>query len=269
MKNDSTPEEELSLENELTASDLDLKYQAPNPISEDASPELVGQWLDQVLQYEEEYPKGPKISVYEFIGRPELMPAAELDDEEYLEAQIDFLLDLFEEHNILIDRPAHLTSKGYYRFLLDDFLPSQTVNPSLKEMVHAFFYDQFRHDSPEFIRSHVEDCLLELLYLDEPFQGIWLSRYCRTETEVISKAEAIERIAAFRDQYHQLIPVSFQAEGVKRTPAGFYFIFGLAWQGIPKNTTKKECHEGMGVCQVAFEEGEWRVQGILMPGFSL
>ena len=46
-----------------------------------------------------------------------------------------------------------------------------------------------------------------------------------------------------------------------------YLIFGIAWEAVPV-IGEKETHEGMGICQLGWEDGEWMVQGVNMPGFS-
>ncbi len=135
-------------------------------------------------------------------------------------------------------------------------------------MIQGFIYSEFRHDGPEFIREHVEETLLDLLNLEKDFRGEWLSENCRNEKACITKAEALESIRRFRSRYRSITPVAFRPEDIRTIDSAVYFFFGVAWEGHPVRGGAPVRYEDLGISQVAFEDGEWRVQGILMPGFT-
>lgn len=135
-------------------------------------------------------------------------------------------------------------------------------------MIHGFLYSKLRHDGPEFIRDHVEETLLGLLNLGEEFRGEWLSEHCRNQAQVITKAEALESIHIFRSRYESITLVAFQPQEVRQTHDAIYLFFGIAREGHPLRGGEPERYEGPGIGQVAWEDGEWRVQGLMMPGFE-
>ncbi len=267
-ENNLEREEELRAENAFKALDLELTYGAHNLIQEDAPPELVKQFLDNVAQFEAQYSSGVTIPLYDYIGKPEL-PPADLLSEEGAEQEIKKIQDLMEAKGIGIDRPDHLTAIGYYRFLAMEFMhhPVPDIERGPMEAC-IFLYDMLRHDNPHYMALHVESTLLELLNLAEPFEGAWLSEHCRDEKNSISREEAVRRAQAFRARYSEIIPIAFKSEGPKVFPEGHYFFFGIAWAGIPAGGGEKEEYEGLGLAQMGWEDGEWMVQGILMPGFT-
>lgn len=263
-----TPEDEQRIENELKALNLELNHGATHFFaSDDAPPELVSQFLDNVAQFEEAHAKGERVPVRQFaqIGP---LPAAEELDEAELEPRIKALLGQLEAKGISIDRPEHLSARGYYHFLTEEFLKEEVTNCAVPGMIHGFLYSELRHDGPEFIRDRVEETLLDLLNLGGEFEGRWLSEHCRNQTEAITKAQALESIHLFRSRYASITPIAFQPQEARRTHDAMYLFFGIAWEGRPPNGGEPERHEGIGVSQVDWEDGEWRVQGLMMPGFE-
>jgi hypothetical protein len=266
-ENSLTPDEEQRIENELKALDLELTYGAQMHVEGDAPPEIISQWLDNVKKYEEQYAHASKVPVHEFIGKPELKPAAGLKEEE-LEPEIERLLKLFEEKSVLIDRPEHLSPERYYRFLTEEFMQHPMTNHSAPGMAHFFNYDEFHRDGPEFIKEHVSDFLLDLLNLDHEFEGLWLSENCRDDRLSITKEEVMKRCNTFRTLHREMKPIAFQPEKAEVHSGAMYLFFGVAWEGMAAGSGEKEHHEGLGICQLGWEEGEWLIQGVNMPGFS-
>jgi hypothetical protein len=266
-ENPLTPDEEQRIENELKALDLELTFGAHTHISGDAPPEIINEWLGNVKRYEEQYANAPKVPVIEFIGKPDIKPADALT-EQNLEPEIERLLKLLEEKCVLIDRPEHLSPQRYYRFLSEEFMQHPMTNHSAPGMMHFFNYDEFHHDGPEFIKDHVSDFLLGLLNLDHDFEGLWLSENCRDDHDVRSKEEVRRRCNTFRAMHQELKPLAFQPEKAEVHSGTMYLFFGIAWEGLPANGGEKQSHEGMGICQLGWEDGEWLVQGVNMPGFS-
>lgn len=263
-----TPKDEQRIENELKALNLEINHGATHFFAaDDAPPELVSQFLDNIAKFEEAHAKGERVPIRQFAEIGHLPAAAELDERE-LEPQIEALLEQLEAKGIAIDRPEHLSPRGYYHFLSEVFLEEEIPNHSVPGLIHGFLYDELRHDSPDFIRDHVEETLLDLLNLGGDFQGEWLSEHCRNQTDAITKAEALESIRIFRSKYESITPIAFQAQEVKPTHDAMYLFFGVAWEGRPLKGGAPERYEGMGISQVDWEDGEWRVQGLKIPGFE-
>lgn len=262
-----TPEEELRIENELKALDIDLTYGAHSFIADDAPPELVRMFLDNVANFEATHANAPKVPIRQFAKIPDLLPAAEIPDDD-LETHIKNLLEQLEASGVIIDRPEHLKPRGYYIFLTEKFLDEEVTDHSVPGMIMGFSYSDYCHDGPEFIRDHVEETIIDIIFLEKDFEGEWISETCRGQTEALTKAEVVERIHIFRSKYLKIAPIAFQPEGVKKTEVGLYFFFLIAWEGTPVGGGEVERYEGSGVSQVGWKDGEWWVEGIMMPGFE-
>lgn len=262
-----TPEEEMRIENKLKALDLELTYGAQNYTAGDAPPEIISQFYDNVKKYEEQYANAPKVQVHEFIGQPEIVPIDDLKKEE-IELEIGKLVQLLEEKQVIIDRPDHLSPKGYYRFLTEEFMQHEITDFSAQTMMHCFSYAEFHRDGREFIEQHVSDFLLDLLNLGHDFKGLWLSENCRDYKNQITKDEAIKRCNTFRAMHKELKPLAFQPEKVELHGGTMYLFFLVRWEGISAGTGETVKHEGLGISQLGWEDEEWLVQGVEMPGFA-
>ncbi len=259
---------DLKAENQLKALDLELTHGAQMMhISDDAPPELIAAWLDNVKRYEEQYANAPKIPIYDFIGKPEIKPLDSLKPEE-IEPEIERLLALLQEKCVLIDRPEHLSPQRYYQFLTEELMQHLMTDHAAPGMMHFFNYEEFHHDGPEFIEQHVSEFLLDLLNLGWDFEGLWLSENCRDDHDAISKAEVTLRCNTFRAMHRDLKPIGFKAEKAEIHSGTMYLFFGIAWEAEPMASKEKQRHEGLGVAQLGWEDGEWLVQGVNMPGFK-
>ncbi len=268
MKKKTLPRtEELQIENELKALDLELSYGAQMHIADGAPPEIISQWLENVKNYEAQYANASKVPIYDFIGKPEIKPADSLQPEE-LEPEIERLLGLLQEKSVLTDRPEHLSPQRYYHFLTEDLMPHLMTDHSAPGMMHFFNYDEFHHDGPAFIEQHVAEFLLDLLNLGRDFEGLWLSETCRDDHHAITKDEAMRRCNTFRAMHRDLKPIGFKAERAEIHGGTMYLFFGIAWEGVPAGGSKKQRQEGMGIAQLGWEDGEWLVEGVNMPGFA-
>ena len=263
-----SPDEERRIENELKSLKLELNHGMSEFFADpNAPPKLVGKFLDNVAAFEAAHQRGVRVPI-RVMARIGALPPADLLDEGELEGRIEALLLRLQAKGIVIDRPEHLSPRDYYRFLTEEFLEEPVLPDPPRGMIQGFIYSEFRHDGPEFIREHVEETLLDLLNLEKDFRGEWLSENCRNEKACITKAEALESIRRFRSRYRSITPVAFRPEDIRPIGSAVYFFFGVAWEGHPVGGGDPERYEDLGISQVAFEDGEWRVQGIMMPGFT-
>lgn len=261
-----SPEDQLRFENEMKKINLEINHGAEELfVSNDLPPELEKMFLDNIANFEAQHSRGELIAVYDFIGQPNFTPIEEVED---FEKEIERILQLLEAKQVTIDRPKHLAPIGYYRFLTNDFFQHQMTNYKVEGMIHGFLYDEFRHDGPQFIKAHVEEFLLRLLNLEKVFELEWLSETCRTQTEVMTKEEALDCIHRFRNQFGELVPVAFEEMEMTYNNGFMYLVFGIAWDGKRKGEQELQRQEGVGICQLEYEGKEWMVQGVQMPGFE-
>lgn len=262
-----TPEEELRADNQIEALKFNMKFGGEMHISSDAPPEVIKEWLEAVNERESAFQNAEKIPIYDFIGKPDFVPFEDIKDDE-LEAALKGIEDLLEAKFIAITQPEFMKAKGWYKFLIKDLFKHLITNYSAPGMIHTFDYNDFHHDGPDFIAEHAQAVIEDIIDLKKPYEALWLSDTCRNQHDVISKEQAIETVLAFRAKYKEIIPVGFSAVRLQPEPSAMYFMFGIEWEGMLARSDEKETFEGMGVCQMNLENGEWMVEGVMMPGFE-
>ncbi len=270
MKNEKlTPKESLQADNEIKALDLELNFGAKTFISDDAPPELIAAFLDNVKKNEADFQNAPMVAIYEFIGKPKFAPIDLLETDEQFETEIERIQALLLSKRVFIDRPEFLSPRAYYRFLINDFFPHQLRNYTGDTVVHTFTYHEFYQDAPEFIGLNAQAVIEDILNFEKPYNGEWLAEACRSDVDVVPKSTIVKKIKALRTKYKAVIPVAFQPEGFLPTETAMYFTFLVRWEGILADGSAKEQFEGMGICQMQLnKERQWMVEGVQMPGFE-
>jgi hypothetical protein len=263
-----TPEENLRADNELAALNLEMNYGATVHIGDEAPPEVIQQFLANVAAFESMHQgEGGETTVYKRLGEPPFAVPGLLE-KTTLPGEIERLSGLLEQNGLVVLRPDDLDDLDFYTFIIEDIFPHSVPATHIPGMVTCLDYADFYPDEKWIIGQVAEAFLLDLLHLKKPFTGTLLSETCRDDHNVITRAQALQIIADFRSRYETVVPVGFGLEQLIEPGNGIYQTFGIRWEGIPVNGAAKEEHEGLGVIQVAFENGRWMVQGVSMPGFK-
>jgi hypothetical protein len=262
-----SPEESLRADNELRALGLETRYGANTFISDDAPPELISEWLKNVAAFEEQNQGGPKTTVHAYIGSP-AYAAPDVLEKSTLPLEIGRLEQALEANGIVVRRPDGLDDQRFYRFLVEEILPHEHPDIRAEGAVYIYDYEEFHPNTAEVVRQYAQAQIIELLHLGQPFEGLLLSENLRGETERLTRQQVMQTVRTFRARYSQIIPVGFSPDRMMGDESAMYFLFGVRWEGIPADGGEREVHEGIGVVQLACEHGEWRVQGVQMPGFQ-
>jgi len=262
-----TPEEQLRADNEIKALSLELTYGAMTHISDDAPPELISAWLKNVAAYEAQYQDVPKITVYDRIGRP-AFATPDLLEATTRPGEIERLHKILEAHGLVVLQPDYADDEKFYQFMVTELFAHEVPDLRLPDMVTVIDYEEFHPNHPEIIRINASEFLIDLLNLGRPYEGLWLSENLRDDVNTITKEQALQIIQQFRDRYREIKPIGFAPQEVLGTEHGTHLMFGVCWEGQPADGSKRERHEGLGVIQMGYEDKEWLVQGVQMPGFK-
>lgn len=92
--------------------------------SDTLSPEIEGDFLDYVLEFERQFEKAKRITVRERIGDPPILPLDEIPVEE-LQQAIDSLLDLLKTKGIFVDFLGEVEVIDVYRYLTGELLDEE------------------------------------------------------------------------------------------------------------------------------------------------
>jgi hypothetical protein len=262
-----TPEENLRAENEMAALGLELKYGAHIGVSDEVPPEIMQQFLANISNFHRMEESSERITIYEKLGSPAFAPLDVLEPET-LPGELKRLQKLLEDNGFAVFAPDDLPDAAFYEFIITEVFSCETPKETVPGMMTCLDYDEF-HPSDEFeIGILTETFLLALLFLKESFPTEMLHPQCRNNDDIISREEASATIEQFRARFSQMVPVAFQLEEFVEKEHGTWQMFGICWEGTPRAGGPVERHEGLGIMQFKTENGEWRVQGVSMPGFE-
>lgn len=260
------PKEEQDAENQIRAALFDAEHDSHTYVSPDMPPELLEQFLANVKAIEEAE-ESDKKSVRELIGH-EFGKNPFPEDDEAAELAITQIDEHLRRHQIIMLRPDHLTPRGYYRFLIEELPEVRIVPPKSKQQFITIDYDRVRHDAPQFVIDRTELFLIGLLSLDVPFPPDILASRVRLGPEVVSRERGVQHVNEWRAQWKEIVPLGFKPTDIQAIPDnGLFFLFMVAYQATDMNGNTEE-YSGPGTSQVHFQDGEFRIEGMSIPGFE-
>jgi hypothetical protein len=165
-----TPEEELNAENELELLRLNLEYGAESYISEDAPPELVRQFLQNIKEWEASIKDEPEMTFIWDILRDHEYPMPDDVEPDRIEEVIEAFLQLLLDNGIIIDRPSHLSAYEFYDFFTCELLEEEVLALRPPGFIHGLLYSDIKKDHPDVIPDIASEEVLDI-YFHNPYDG--------------------------------------------------------------------------------------------------
>jgi hypothetical protein len=199
--------ENLRLENEIKKIKLSLEH--GTDISQQLSatnmpPEIEGQFLDYIQQFEDEFAKRKTILVYDLVGRPEHRPVADIPDEE-ISAELDKLMDILHENSIAVDVICEVEEREVYRFITEELFELETDDIRIPGMTHAFIYEEFHPNHEHDVKNRCTHFVK--FVLDKEFEDVHeflsLADEVQLRETILTKKEVAEKIRRFRDAFSE------------------------------------------------------------------
>jgi hypothetical protein len=129
--------------NEAKKEELAEKYGASFSDGEsNIDPELEGDFLNYVEEFERTWGHSDVITVWDFLGKPEILPADGLTDQE-LESELHRVSVIMEENQIALDCINEVSIQDRYKFISGDFMKVECNNIRIPGMTHHFIYEEF------------------------------------------------------------------------------------------------------------------------------
>jgi len=123
------PEEQLRIENELLKLKLQAELGAEFGNNADIPPEVEQEFLKQIMAFQEHQKDAPLVVFGEYVGGPELKPAAELKEAD-LEDAWDELEALLHEKHLHVNFGTEYPLAVKYEFVRVDLFPLEIMQPS-------------------------------------------------------------------------------------------------------------------------------------------
>lgn len=129
--------------NEAKKQELNEKYGMSWDNTESKlDPEIEGEFLNYVEEFERAWEHCEEITVWEFLGKPEIVPAAGLTPEE-MERELYRVYAIMEENQMALDCINEVSIQDLYTFVSGDFMEQGCNNMRIPGMRHHYIYEEF------------------------------------------------------------------------------------------------------------------------------
>jgi hypothetical protein len=115
----------------------------------DIDPELEGQFLDYMLEWERAYASAEETTVKAFIGDPEIIHRDDLSVDE-MNAEIDRILEIMAENRVFLECSTSIDVKELYDFLLLEFMQHECLDMRVTDTNVRYSYEELRPEFYEF-----------------------------------------------------------------------------------------------------------------------
>jgi hypothetical protein len=133
--------------NEQKRKDLEEKYGARFSFNEsDAPPEIIGEWLDTVEEFERQFQGAAKTTVRAYAGNPNSPPPSSLSPRQ-IPGELRKLIDHLGAHAIAVHFDRTVPPAEAYRFIVEELFEMEIDDVRIAGMTHGFVYEDFHPDN--------------------------------------------------------------------------------------------------------------------------
>lgn len=179
------------------------------------SPEVENEWLDHVLEFEQQFEQAERITVRERIGDPPIQPLSDLPLYQVGEA-VMALLELLAAHGIAVDFLGEVDDLEAYRYLTEELLDEEMDDIRIEGMMTHFTYSTPEYD----VQMWVESFVLDLFTHEKEYflPGLAKQPLFNAQSEPVTAAQFQEMIEAVWDRLPptnkvEIKPIVTQVEG--------------------------------------------------------
>ena len=272
-----THDDDLRAENEVKKLKLEMEFGAQFGLNSTAlPPEVEKQFLDNVLAFEKQYAERVQIKLFDYIGRPDCIPAAQLTDKQLVEESLK-LCNLLEENGINVSVLAEYPDEVrlLYTFVTEELFDHEIDNMRMPGWTLNFIYEEFYPNHPYDIRNRCNE-FIDYIFRDT-FPGEERFDKCVISCSDLIYDESDESeykrmLSPTLSNYFDAFPTrdldEFEITSLENDDE-----FGLVKFTIKYNvfTETKEnlTFSGNGQFVLIQEYGWWMIKKVDMPGLEL
>jgi hypothetical protein len=249
--------ERLKQENEIKRMKLRLEYGADFPIesqNNDLPPHLESQFLDSVAQFEKAFHNSDRISVYDFIGKPDYRKTESIPDSE-ISAELDRIIQILNQNQIDLNTLCEVDDRVLYQFITEELFFTETDNMRIDGWISTFTYEEFH-------QNHEYDLRNSCTEFFESFLGKESDLY----TSLLTKeAERNSWFENFRKAFNSFTLNHFEITNLQHDELTAKVQFNISFSGIIEGSNETEYFSGLGEMNFLYQWGYWYVQEITLP----
>jgi hypothetical protein len=259
----------LRIENEIKKMKLSLEHGANffSPSENKLSPELEGEWLNQVQKFEDSYAKSKKFVIYDFVEKPTYKPVNEIPEAE-IKSELKRILNLLSQKGVGIDTICKVDDRELYRFITEELFLEETDDMMIEGMTHNFIYEEFHPNHEHDIKTHcsefVDGLLNKKVSLNPSFMA--MSNEIHSNDGIIKQEDAVKRMEAFREAFSSFKLQHFKITSLKIAENIADVCFDINYTGIIEGGNESRSFTGIGGFMLKYEHDYWCINKISIPG---
>jgi hypothetical protein len=262
-----TPEEKLQADSDLLKIKLEMEFGMQSMgSSANMDDKMQNDFLNYIYNFEKEYAKKKRITVYEKIGSPDFKKAEDLSIDD-LNKEIHRLCDLIEAHGMKVDTICKYTNDIIYKFITEELFTEEIDEMNVPGMVTHFTYEEYHPNHEYDIKEQAADFLNSLI--NKRWKDIF-------ET-VLAESVEYNGIKYAKDLFVNIIETFQEAEGKMKLanwePKRCSFDLEKETAQLEgkikyKVAATKKIYEGNANFGLKLEYGFWSINKVVLPGFS-
>jgi hypothetical protein len=252
------PKLSLKEENEFKKLKLDMEYgiDFSKNTNSNLPPEIEGQFLDYVSNFENAFQNAKPISVFEKIGSPKFKPGATLSDEE-ISIELEQIMDLMNQKGLALNVLANYENENrlIYTFITEELFLHEIDDMNVPGMVTNFIYEEFHQNHKYDLENATDDFLRMFFNTKSDFYDEYHSKDAINHEELNNFRSLFEK---FKMTFFELKNIVFDEQKAKVE-------FDIAFWAKIKGTGAKISYSGNGSMTFEYEYDYWCVRKIDLP----
>ena len=224
--------------------------------SEEMSPQMEGEWLDYITEFERQFENARQITVRERLGSPDVKPLTQVSDSE-LAAELERILELLDQNNVAVDFIHEQDDREMYRFITEELLDETTDDIRIPGMSSDFIYEEFYPNDEDDITQALDE-FLYALFKEELKEREDMSYYIVSQEnmhdsrgEPVSLEEFKALVKDFYEAYPFITDHGFEIKNLAIRGDDADVQAQIGWHGIPNDEKAIVRNEGISNFKLA------------------
>ena len=255
---DELPKLNIEEENEFKKLKLSIEHGGSffGKTNNDLPPEIEGQFLDYISNFENAFQNAKKITVYEKLGNPEFKSEATLSDDE-INVELERIEGLMRQNGLHLDVLCDYENENrlIYAFVIEELFLYEVDDMNVFGMTTNFIYEEFHQNHKYDLEQATVDFLKMFFNTKSDFYEEYHNEDALNHEELNNFRALFKK---FKMSFFDFKDVTFNEQNAK---VEFEIDF---WSKI-KGTDSKINYSGNGSMTFEYEYGFWFVRKVSLP----
>ncbi len=224
----------------------------------DLPPEIENQFLDHIMAFERSYKDAKRITVYDYLGKPNFIKAEDLNDTE-IQIELENIFELMLKNELRLDTICEVPDRELYRFITEELFPYEIDDMRIPGMFCSFIYEEFHPNHEHDIKSNAADFFRT--YFDKT------SDYYRNF--LTTEAQKKDWHNHFRSAFDAFEVIDFEISQLNFDTENATVEFTCKVNGKVDGAKELFSFEGNGNMKLNYEWDYWRIDSIDLPSSKI